>query len=224
MPPVTVSQMLTDIGYAVDDPNQQRFTVPQLLRYINEAQQDVSRRAEVNEQILTMPVFGAVRDYIAPGDTVRIYKVEYNQTGQSQIWPLEHVGLVEMDAVWGVNQFNASATPKVFTTFLAPPNLLLRLFPVPGIAGNLTVYYYRLAHTVAAADNIDLPAGWEDLVRDYAEYLCKRADHDTDWQNAKKIYEDKLAEYIDKSRRFVDAPGQVSTGFDPYPWMSFGDL
>ena len=35
---VTVQQMVTDIGYAVDDPNQARFTtMSQLSTYINEA-------------------------------------------------------------------------------------------------------------------------------------------------------------------------------------------
>ena len=222
---VTAQQMITDIGYAVDDPNQARFKNTQLLTYINEAASDIARRAEVLLDIQATPVLPNVRDYSAPIDTVRIYKLEFQPANSIQIWPIQHIGIIEADALWGINQYNQSTWPIVYTTWNNPPNILIRLYPVPSQYGNIMIYYYRLPiPCISASSNIDLPLGWEDLVRDYCEYLCKRADHDADWSDAKKIYEDKLAAYIEKSRKWVDGPGQITTGFNPYPWFTFGEV
>ena len=132
----------------------------------------------------------------------------------------------EMDAIWGVWQFNQSKLGLRLFHHVPPAR---RIFfyegstRFPGTSGKMNLYYYRLPRPVSATDYLDLPSGWEDLVRDYAEYLCKRSDHDPDAVAAKQIYENKLTEMIDKTRRYVDQPSRMTTGFDPYPWYSFGE-
>jgi len=220
------STLLTNIGYALDDPTNQKWTPAQLLTYINEASVDIARRAEVLLTTSFIKVLSMCRDYIAPQDVIRIYKVEFQPYNNSlQIWPLEYRGIIEMDAVWGINQFTPSAWPNVWTTWQNPPQVLIRLYPMPSQPGTLNVYYYRLPVQVqAATDLIDTPSGWEDMITEYAVFMALQQDADPRWQERKTQYEAKMGEMIDKTRKPVDAPGNISTGFNPYPYyQGFGD-
>ena|SRR5215469_4574502 len=217
---ISVSTMLTQIGYALDDPNNQLYSQTQLISYVNEAQADIARRAEVLQQLNQIPIYNQVRDYMAPVDCLRVYKLEFFQSQSQQIWPLEYVGLVEMDSIWGINQYNRSAWPNVWTSWQQPPKVLIRLYPVPGQAGTITCYYYRSPRSVGFSDVLDIPMGWEDLIRDYSEFMALRSRADPRWSDAKTLYEQKLDDYIQRSRTNTTAPGRITTGFTPYAWYS----
>jgi hypothetical protein len=92
------------------------------------------------------------------------------------------------------------------------------LYPSPGAAGDLRVYYYRQAvSAVVDTDFIDTLPGWENIVYDYACFKALRAAKDSTWQEAMGLYESALLKMIDKTRNFTDLGNVVTSGLANYP-------
>src|SRR5208282_1565067 len=96
------------------------------------------------------------------------------------------------------------------------------IYPAPGAAGILTVYYYRQA-VAATADNqpLDLMSGWEDIVYDYAVYKAKRANQDQTWQDAFQLYEGNLMTMVNRTRSMTDLGSQITSQAPAFPVYQF---
>ena len=81
----------------------------------------------------------------------------------------------------------------------------IRLFPVPAQSGVLNVFYYRnFVPAVNDTDQLDTLPGWEDLPIEFAVYMAKRKDKESDWQDAFAFYEQRLNDMIMVSGTFSD--------------------
>ncbi|MGI0134704.1 MAG: DUF6682 family protein [Candidatus Micrarchaeaceae archaeon] len=197
----------------------------QLTDWINAACRDIARRAECLQSLQQLPVIEGTQKYILPSELVRVHRMEFNPTGQQNIYPLEARGLMEMDQIWGINQTNIFNYPCYYALWQNPPTLQAILYPVPSTSGSLNCYYYRLPTPVSLpSDNLDIPEGWEDMVYMYVEYVAMRKDMNPAWQSAKEIYEEQMMQLIDRTQSFHDQSGMITTGTSMVPdWLYAGN-
>ena len=140
------------------------------------------------------------------------------------IYPLDFMGYNEMDQAWGVYQTFPAAWPQAFTLWGNPPNLTIRLFPVPDQGGYLNVFGYREpVPAVNTTDSVDVLQGYEEAIVEYAVFKAKRKDKDPSWQEAKQQYEAILTDAMDNTGWYTDLPNQFTTGQSQWPpWALAG--
>lgn len=87
----------------------------------------------------------------------------------------------------------------------------------------LNVFYYRnFVPAVNDTDQLDTLPGWEDLPIEFAVYMAKRKDKESDWQDAFAFYEQRLNDMIMVSGTFSDQAGTFSTGQASWPPWAIG--
>ncbi len=212
----TLATTLTNVRDALDDTNTALHTDAQLTVWINEACRDIARRCEVLQTTADIVISAGVQQYTAPTDMVRIYRAEFMQTGETARQTLEYRDFNSMDEVWWAAQRQTSGRPGTYTMWGFPPAVMITLYPTPQTAGTLTIFYYKYPTELSAASpsaSLTIPMGWEDLIVDYAEYRALRKARDPRWQEAKSIYEEKLAQMYDQSRRWTDSGSQFVSGY-----------
>ena len=146
-------------------------------------------------------------------------------TGPSGLtYNLEYRGINYMDEMWGILHSLPAAWPQYVTIRgNSAQGFFLMLYPAPGNAGNLTVYYYRSAvPAVVDTDLIDTMPGWEDLTYEYCVAKALRADRQPRWQEAQKMYQDNLTEMINKTRNMTDQGEQFTSGNPNMPLYAYG--
>lgn len=205
----TLGQLVTEVRDHVDEATQTYWTDIQLRKWINEGLRDLNRYCETLQKNATITVTTGVQDYSAPTDVIRVSRCEWQPTGQNQKYPLEYRDLNSMDNAWGISQAVTQGYPLVFTLIGFPPQLTIRLWPIPSTGGQLNLYYWRLPADLATdgtadATTVDVPEGWWDAVVQYAEYMALRKDADPRWKEAFEIYNQKRDELMDISRRWSD--------------------
>lgn len=225
--PRTLGQLLSDVRNRLDEQSARMWGSPELRGWILEGARDVARRAEILLQSSTIAVTSGTQQYTGPTDAVRIYRVEWQPTGQSTIYPLEYYDFASMDELWGPNQIITQAYPIAYTMWGFPPSLKIILYPSPSSNGQLNVYYYRLPADLAtdgSADNtnVDVPEGWWDLIPKYCEFVAMRKDGDQRWQDARALYEAQLDGLIEHSRRWTDQAGSFSFADRMIPAWLYG--
>jgi hypothetical protein len=222
---VTLLTMRTDVRAHLDEATASFWTDAQINSFINDALRDIARRTETLQTITTVAVSAGTRNYtlnFSP-NIIRVHRVEFDPgPGSGPIYPLEARQFYELDHIWGVNQTQTRAYPDYWALFGFPPSLQIYLYPVPSQAGNLNVWYYRLPNVVSAdTDVLDIPEGWWDLVTLFAEYQALRKDADPRFADAKAIYEEKLGQMIDMTRKWHDQAGMITTGRTWLPqWLT----
>lgn len=220
----TLQSVFDDTRSHVDEATARFYSDTEIVRWINEAIRDVNRRAETNLFRRDIPTQADTADIQAPEDTGRLHRLEWTPDDFSSTYVLEPHSRYEMDSVWGVRQAQTGTYPMFFATFSQPPTLKISLYPVPGTAGTLRIFYYpmpvALVLATDAAREISLAAGWEDLVPLYAEYMAKRKGADPTWQEAKALYEERLKHFIELTRSWHDQAGSWTFGNQVYPaWL-----
>lgn len=218
---VALSDALVAVRDLLDEPVAQFWDDPQLTRYLNEGQADISRRAEWKRTTAAIPCLSETQRYTAPADLLRAYKLDYMQEDGINTYTVEFRGYMEMDQIWGINQEWPANYPLYYTMWGAPPSMQIILYPVPSSPGTLFVHYYQTpTPMVISTDPVDLPPGWEDMVTDYAVYRALRQDSDPRWQDFKSSYEEKFTMFMDASRTWQDQAGTFSTGQQALPsWL-----
>lgn len=218
----TLTTMLTNLRDALDAPTN-FYSDVQLTVWVNEACRDIARRCEVLQTTQDIAVTAALQTYAAPTDMVRIYRAEFKQTGETARHSLDYRDFNSMDEVWWAAQRQTSGRPSTYTMWGFPPGVTITLYPTPSAAGTLTIFYYKYPATISGVQEVPIPMGWDDLVVDYAEYRALRKARDPRWQEAKSIYEEKLSQMYDLSRRWTDSgKGQFVSGHGggPHPaWL-----
>lgn len=224
---VTLLTMRNDVRAHLDEAAAGFWPDAQLNTWINDALRDVARRTETLQKLSTVPVVAGTKAYTMPADVTRIHRVEFDPgPGSGQIYPLEPRQFYEMDSIWGTDQNQVRAYPEYFALFGFPPTLQLYCYPVPSQVGNLNVFYYRLP-AVASGDSdvLDIVEGWWDLITLFAEYQALRKDADPRFSDAKAIYEEKVGEMLDITRKWHDQAGVMTTGRTMLPgWLHGGSM
>ena len=222
----TVTQAITQVRNLVDEPVSQFWKDAQIQSYLNQACQDFSRRTRTLRNNQQIAVTANVQNYLVPGNVMSVYRLEFQptSTGQVFIYPLDFMGYNEMDEAWGVYQTFPAAWPQAYTLWGTPPNLQIRLFPVPNQGGVLNCFGYRQSvDTVNATDTLDILEGYEEAMYEYATYKCQRQDHDPRWQEAKQAYENIVMDATNNTGWFTDQPNTFTSGQSSWPpWASAG--
>lgn len=224
----TLLQFRTLIRDRLDEPTARFWTDTQLNSWINEAAADIARRTETLQDRQTQSVVANTREYSLDANVLRVYRVEYIPTGAGQpTYPLEYRQFNALDSIWHTQSALTTGTPCYFTIWGFSPTNKIILYPTPTRAGTLRVYVYRLpTATTTDGTTIEVPAGWDSLVIDYAEYSALRKDRDPRWSEARSLYESRLADMWDMTRQYSD---QMSVITPDVPlglpqWLVGGDL
>lgn len=205
----TQADILTSIRDRLNESTARAWTDVQLRKWINEGVRDIARQCEIVKSDATVSTSASTQQYTMTENIVRIYRVEWSPSSGSNVYPLLHRDMNSMDQIWWNQKTQSEGTPNYWTDWGYPPSLKVSLYPTPSEAGTLTVYYYAVPADLAtdgtaAASTITLPTGWEDLVVDYAEYHALRKDADPRWQEAKGLYDERLGNMYDLTRRYSD--------------------
>jgi hypothetical protein len=214
-----MTQMLAEVREPIDEQTALFYTDIELRRWIMEGARDIARRAEVLLARATIVAIAGVREYGLPAATVRVHRAEWIPDPASatpQVYPLEFRDYAAMDGVWGTGSHSQQGHPACFTFWGFAPDVRLIVFPIPPQAGEITAYTYRLPTDIATdgtqdANTVECPEGWHDLIRLFCEYTAFRKDGDQRWVDAKTIYEERLAEMIEVTRRHSDQGGSIQT-------------
>jgi hypothetical protein len=214
-------QLLSDLRESrLDEPTAGQWTDTDLRRYLNEGAVEIARRTECLLATHTQPTVAGTQEYTAPTDAVRIYRVEYIDSS-SAVTALEYRDFGNMDAVWWTQKLNTTGRPYLYTMWGYPPTLKIVLYPKPDAIGTLKCYYYKLAvelatsSTADAASSYDIPAGWENILLDYAEYRAYVKDRDPRWAEAKQRFDEHLGAIFETTRRWTDQAGMITEGGSP---------
>lgn len=228
----TLTDLISDLRTRLGEVIEGEWSDTELTRYLNEGQSDVARRTETLQTFSDIPGVIGTQQYDLPEDVVRIYRVEW-RPDSGQVLALEYRDFNNLDSVWWSQQTQTVSTPAFFTTWGFPggaTSLKLITYPTCPEAGDFRVFYYKLPTTmVIGSDEATIPAGWENLLILYAEYLALRKDRDPRWQEAKTLYESEVEAMYEMTRRWSDQSGMIvpDVGMGPYPaWLvgsGYGD-
>ncbi len=221
---ITLESARTEVRSLLNESSAVFWTDSQLNSWINQGAQDIARRAENLWEEANIPVTPLQQIYPFAADFLNCHRAEFILANGPQTYNVEYREINAMDEIWGVLHNLPQAWPQYFTIRGNSVNgLFLFLYPAPGASGTLTVYYYRQARpTTLDTAYIDVQAGWEDLVYEYAVAKAKRKDRDPSWQEAFQMYEGKLQQMIDKTRSFTDLGSTITTGTPQWPVYAYG--
>lgn len=222
--PALLSTVLANVRSNIEEASTRFWTDNEITEWINNGARDIARRAEVIQSFSTTiaAVVGQAK-YALPSNVIRLHRVEFAPTGQTQVYPLEISTDQELDNIWGLNPNSQSSYPSYCTIWGTPgvtasdAVLMLRVFPVPNSAGVFNLYYYRMPYRFTSGSGgelakvVEVPEGWDDLVVMYAEYEAKRKDRNPSWKDSKDIYEEKVAQMIEQTRQWHDQAGSIQT-------------
>lgn len=225
---MTLALALTNLRDRLNEPSEGVWLDPALRRYINEGMREVSRRSEGLRAVATIAVVIADDGEVAaPADTVRISpNVYWIPDGDTQRIPLEYCDLAYLDRIWGSRQ-DTTGTPDYWTTTGFGATLTIQLYPVPSTDGDLRVHYYRFAVELATdgtddTELLDVPAGWEDTVVDYAAYRAYLAKHMTDMaQSALADFSTHLQGLIEATTRYTDSATAMIQDRQSSDWFGY---
>jgi hypothetical protein len=226
----TLSTYLTNLRSRLDESTARYWTDAELTVWINNGANDVARRAEVLMATTTLNTTANTQQYALPTNTIRVYRTEWSRDGATgtTVIPLEYRDFNSMDGVWWSRQKTSRGDPYWYTMWGFPPSINLVLYPTPDVSvtAGINVYYYRLPTVATTSTNvIEVPQGWEDLVLDFAEYNAWRKDNNPQWQESKQLYEGKLADLTEHSRRWTDQADSIQSGGGPLPrWVWDADF
>lgn len=212
----------TDVRAHLGEITPRQWTDAQLTVWINEGLRDLARRTETIQTFTAaLLAVAGTAEYVVPADVLRIHRIEFVPTGTTQVYPVGITTYDELDQIWGNQAASAGGYPVYGALWGFPPALKLRLWPVPSTAGAINLYYYRLPVTAAAdADVLEVLAGYEDLIVLYCEYVARRKDRDPSWQDAKVLYEERVALMIETTRQWHDQAMTVTVGSNAIPrWL-----
>lgn len=210
----TQATFLSKARVRLDEATARQWTDQNLREWINEGARDIARKTETLEDRDTIAAVVGTGEYAISTDVVRVHRVEFTPTSEDTV-RLEYADLKDLDSFGWRQRTMQQDRPYVYTIWGAGPALKLIVFPVPGTAGNFTVYVYRLPAALAESSSADantaveIPQGYDDILLDYIEYRAMRKDRDPRWVEAKAMYDENLAQMYDNTRRWTDQPGMI---------------
>lgn len=218
----TLLEVRTDVRARLNEITARQWLDSQLNTWINEGMRDLARRTETIQSFSTaVAVIANTAEVTAPADMLRVHRVEYVPSGGGVVYPLQLTTYDELDQMWGIYPNTTGGIPVYVALWGFPPTVKMRLYPVPNQAGNLNIFYYRLPATASAdGTTLEVMTGYEDLIALYCEYVARRKDRDPTWQEAKQMYEERVAEMVDTTRQWHDQAMTISIGNNAVPqWL-----
>ena len=235
----TLQDALTHLRDLIDEPTAVYWTDDQLTVYLNDGTRDVARKAEdiISFNTSVTAVAGTYL-YALPSDTLRVHRVEFQPSGQTQVYPLQLTNYDDMDQIWGINQQIQSSYPSWVCIRGYPggtqsgsvdSRLVMQVFPVPSTAGTFNLFVYRQPYQFLPpstnpgelAKTVEVPGGWDDLPVWYAAYKAMVKNRDERWKELRQTYLEDLEYLIQVSRTWPDAAGRFSLG-SPYTGAGIG--
>lgn len=199
-----------------------------LREWINEGARDIARKTEALEDRDTIAAVVGTSEYTLGSDVIRVHRVEFTPTGEDTT-NMEYVDIKDMDSFGWRQRTMQADRPYVYSIWGSGRTLKLISFPVPGTAGNFTVWFYKTPAALSETDlsdmnsDVEIPQAWDDILLDYIEYRALRKDRDPRWQESKALYDQAAAEMFDNTRRWVDQGGMVLPNGSHLPiWLTEG--
>lgn len=220
----------TALRERLSEPTAAAWTDAELNRYLNEGVREIAIRTECLATTADIAVAVGVYLNSAPATVNRIHRAEWvssiiaDFSGSDQIYPLRYTQINNLDRMRGSGQETVTGIPEIFSTWGYPGTATFKivLYPRPQTAGTLRIHYYRLPTDASVdADLLDLPAGWDHLVYDYAEFRARLKDGDDAWQVAKSEFEGRLDLFKNQFARLVDE--NDSLGVDAFTAHNYFD-
>lgn len=224
----------------LSSPQPRFYTDTEITEWVNDALRDISRRAEdliTYDTTIAIPAYGEnpalpAPTYPLPTDVLRINRVEF-QVGNdsSQVYPLEASTQSYLDNIWNIDQLSTMSYPAYWCTRGYPGGVgrnlfVIQLFPNPAQFGQLNLFYYRLPtrfpdpviNPAAYTQPVDVIEGWDDMIVDFAVMRALIKARNPDWQILQQIYEQKMTNVIDTTRRFHDQAQHLTYDTMIMPW------
>jgi hypothetical protein len=213
--PISQSQAIEAVRFRLDEEAPGLFRDDQIRAWLNEGVREVARRSEWFRATQNASVSVGTQTYVLAGDTIRVYRVEYQPSGTNLKYPLEYRDLNQMDVVWGIMQSVSQGVPMFWSMWAAnPPTVYLS--PIPSQAGQINVFYYRMPADLATTNtddsrtSLEIPMGWEDLPVEYATALGFRKSRNPQmYALTMQEFQSKLGEFVEMSTRYTDAPTMI---------------
>lgn len=187
----TVATAITAIRERLDEATASQWSEIMLRRWLNEGLRDIGRRTYHYQTASTLAVVAGTGTYTADADIIRINQVYFQPTADTtQKIPLQARTWAAMDEVWGNRQDLQSGYPVMFATRGYSPQVIIKLFPVPSVAGTLFMNTARMPANLDIAGgtgNIDCPEAWVEIAYFYCEFMARRKDKD--YEGAKDSFE-----------------------------------
>lgn len=219
----TLTIALTNVRSLIDEPVAQFWSDTELTSWLNQGVAEVQRVTEWKRKIGTITTVVGQQPYNAPSDLLRLYRLEFvPNTNTSYTYSLEFRGYNEMDAAWGNLKTLPSAYPEQYTLWLSPTapgvtGLQILLYPVPNVVGTLNLYYYPTTTPVASgSDQLDIIAGWEDMIYNFTAYRAFRKDANPAAKEFQSDYQNQLEQLKTVTRTYTDQANWFSTGQQNY--------
>lgn len=208
--PTTVATAVTALRERLDEVTAAQWLEVQLRRWLNEGIRDIARRTHHYIDTDTIAVVVDTGEYTVAADVLRINHAYYTPTGDTTRYPLIARAWEGMNQIWGSRSEQGGGYPAVFTTFGYSPNVKIKLFPTPSVAGSLYLHVARLPADLditGGSGNVDCPEGWIEVAYDYAEYMALRKDRDPRWEESYQMYQDKVGVLLEAGS-YINAPGE----------------
>lgn len=225
----TLAEARTDLRNRLAETTTRFWSDAELVTWINEGMRVVARRAETIQALSTsIAAVVGTQKYDLPTDCIRVHKVDFVPTGQTQQYPLRPCTEGELIQYAGVNPLMQGAYPALFAAWGMPggtgnATLKMKVYPVPGQTGTFNLYYYRQPAALVTGTNdataLEVPAGWDDLVVQYAESVALLKDQDPRWRDVRQLFENDLGYLIDVTRQYHDQDRQFIPAGSP-SWLT----
>lgn len=215
----TLGQVIVEARSRCDDLDIPNSNVEQfeMRNWVNEALREIAFETECYRATTTVAVTAGTSEYTGPTDCVRIIRAEFYTDASGARNYLEYRDWNGMDAYWGRWQVTRQGNPEMFSTWGHPPNLVVKLYPVPSNAGTLKLFYTKYPAEMEQADDsndLDVPGGYEDLVADFLVYRWAGKDGDDGRLRVARAEFDRRCQRMRAlTERYVDAPGQITVDY-----------
>lgn len=213
---ITLTNMITAVRDALDEPTTQEWTDAEITRWLNEGARDTTRRTECLKATTSLSFTNGTRTYDMPTNCIRTNRIEV-ASGSFTV-TLQYREMNEMDPIWN-GMATLAGIPQWWTTWgFEPTSQAIYVFPVPNASMTATAFYYRQSTDASAGgDPIEVPEGWYDMVVDYACAQALRKDADPRWADAMMMYEGKVQALYAVCHRGSDRPDLTQfQRVDPY--------
>lgn len=224
----TQGEFITRARSRLDETFARLWTEQDLRAWINEGARDIARRTEALEDRETIPAVLSQSEYTISSSAIRVHRVEFTPTSENTI-RLEYMDIKNMDNYGWHDRARTQDRPWIYSIWGSGRTLKLITFPAPAVAGDFTVWYYRLptalseTGTTQSASHVEIPQGWDDILLDYVEFRALRKDRDPRWVEAKAMYDENSGAMYDATRRWVDESGLIMPDSGPLPtWLVSG--
>jgi hypothetical protein len=194
----TGTVMIADIRTMLDEEGVTagQWTDANIRAWINAGLNDLARYTHYDEDNKDIAVSAGDQEVTITGSpaVLEIQHAYFLPTGTDEQIPLTPYHYEHMDQIWGAWQNTITGDPQCFAPRGLAPNLTVFLYPEPDRAGTLRIFFAAQPTQIATAgsddaNEVDIPAAWEDVLVSYVEYRALRKDRDPRFQEA-------FAEYV----------------------------